>query len=114
MEQHFDREPTTDHTDARASSNVNPTVNDGKNAEPNLEDSNLHTTGLNSRADLVGGELTEGEKLSENLNEELNIDQYISKPCETVNPSVEDTSDRVNAESENIELAKDVIITEKI
>ena len=48
------------------------------------------------------------------MNDELNIDKDISKPCETVNPSVEDTSDRVSAESENIELAEDVIITEEI
>ena len=48
------------------------------------------------------------------MNVELNIDKYIPKPCETVNPSVEDTSDRVSTESENIELAEDVIITEKI
>ena len=72
------------------------------------------TVKLNRGVDEIKGEPTEGEKLSENLNEELNIDKYISKPCETVNPSVEDTSDRVSAKLENIELAEDVIMTEKI
>ena len=61
---------------------------------------------MNSRADLVGGELTKGEKSFENLNEELNIDKYISKPYETVNPRVEDTSGTVTAESENVNLRK--------
>ena len=72
------------------------------------------TVELNYGDNEIKGEPTEGEKLSEDLNEELNIDQYISKPCEFVNPSVEDTSDRVSAESENIELAEDVSIAEKM
>ena len=69
---------------------------------------------LNCGVDEIKGEPTEGEKLSEDLNEELNTDKYISKPCETVNPSVEDTSDRVSAESENIELAEDVSFAEEM
>ena len=66
------------------------------------------TVELNCGDDEIKGEPTEGEKLSEVLNEELNIDKYISKPCETVNPRVEDTSGRVTAESENVSIAEEM------